>query len=66
MSSPAQGGPAVPKDKEKRLSRVLTRVKTVFRRPGDKRSKAGESSTAAAGITAAAASVPAEASTRYI
>ncbi|OIW28504.1 hypothetical protein CONLIGDRAFT_681458 [Coniochaeta ligniaria NRRL 30616] len=61
MSSPAQGGPAVPKDKEKRLSRVLTRVKTVFKKSEGKRPTKAEPSTAAAGTTAATTSAPVEA-----
>ena len=35
MSSPAQGGPSVPKDKEKEkrgFGKVLMRVKTVFKK----------------------------------
>jgi hypothetical protein len=73
MSSPAQGGPAVPKDKERRLSRVLTRVKTVFKKPDAKRNSQAGPSTTAAGTTAGTTSAPvlppaesAEGSTRYV
>lgn len=58
----------VPKDKEKRLSRVLTRVKTVFKKSDGKRPTKAEPSTAAAGTAAATTSAPVEAeasSTRY-
>jgi len=53
MSSPAQGGPSVPKEKEKKNvgKAILSRVKTVWRK-ADKRmsfsGKPGQSSSAAA------------------
>lgn len=53
MSSPAQGGPSVPKEKEKRFSKMLTRVKTVLKKASDPKrlstqSKAGPSTAAPA------------------
>ncbi|KAK0745066.1 hypothetical protein B0T21DRAFT_280944 [Apiosordaria backusii] len=56
MSSPAQGGPSVPKEKDKKgLGKVLSRMKTVLKKADPSRrlstlggSKAGGSSTAAA------------------
>jgi len=67
MSSPAQGGPSVPKEKEKKNvgKAILSRVKTVWRK-ADKRmsfsGKPGQSSSAAAeGAVVASATPPAEA-----
>lgn len=56
MSSPAQGGPAV---RKKRLSRVLTRVKTVFKKTDGKRSDEAEPSPAAGVVAGPAVAAPA-------
>lgn len=65
MSSPAQGGPSVPpKEKEKRLSKMLTRVKTVLKRADPKKrlstmsAKAGPSTAAPAAAVASTRCVP--------
>ncbi|SPQ20079.1 d1aa4710-022c-4f89-bb0f-16fff965fa17 [Thermothielavioides terrestris] len=65
MSSPAQGGPSVPKDKEKEkkgLGKVLSRMKTVLKKadPSRRLSTLGSSKPAAAPAAAAAPSKPAE------
>jgi hypothetical protein len=59
MSSPAQGGPSVPKDKEKEkkgLGKVLSRMKTVLKKadPSRRLSTLGSSKSAAAPAAAAA------------
>lgn len=56
MSSPAQGGPAV---RKKRLSRVLTRVKTVFKKGDGKGSDQAEPSPAAGVVAGPAVAAPA-------
>ena len=68
MSSPAQGGPSVPKDKDGKKSvggRMLTRMKTIMKRAEKRMSMSGKpgeagepSSTTAAGVKAQAKYVP--------
>ncbi|KAK3944769.1 hypothetical protein QBC46DRAFT_145840 [Diplogelasinospora grovesii] len=56
MSSPAQGGPSVPKEKEKRgLGKVLQRVKTVWKKNGPSKRNSMMSPTEAGPSTTAAA-----------
>ncbi|KAK3306890.1 uncharacterized protein B0T15DRAFT_156592 [Chaetomium strumarium] len=56
MSSPAQGGPTVPKDKERRgIGKVLSRVKTVFRKADPSRRRSTLAPTQPGTSTAAPA-----------
>lgn len=61
MSSPAQGGPSVPKEKDKKgIGKVLSRMKTVLRKadPSRRLSTLGSSSKAAGPSTEASAPAP--------
>ena len=60
MSTPAQGEPAVPPKEKKGIGKVLSRVKTVFRKADRRLSTIGSGSKAGPSSSAAAATAPEE------
>ena len=63
MSSPAQGGPSAPKEKEEKKGfgkKVLSRMKTVLKKATDPSRR-----TSVVGAKPETTAAPAEASTRY-